>query len=482
MRRPLYRELSYILFYKTLLFGALGCVQAPFTQPRLSENSQASSPPVILGKSSFASGAADDQGPDGAARLQAADDEPSGAPRLLEPPVVGPLALPPGGSPELVQGFGDGASGGAGGCDFWIVSSRNCNGKIAPRDTRCCLEFYHRSSQCLIPRGREAFMASLRSDWPVCFVIHGSYNYWRDVVNESLLINRWIHAAAPNLPVQFVYFTWPSNGYMPFILPVDLAILGRRSAAHGAYLAQLITQLPPGQPVSVVGHSHGARTAAAALHVLGGGALEAGQALPAGFHAPERLRAVLIAAAIDHDWLNPGKRYGQALVVPERVLLMKNASDATLGIYPLRIGAGERALGKLGLGPDDRFAIGPLGTKVVEFDVGRFTSWHHGFDNYQERPELATALIPYVYFQDDPFQGDAPVTMGPVPGPPLFSTPAGIEPARTIVRKAPQKAPPGTPQVRAQSASPEIWVEELPPPEPRRQPVELRFENEGAND
>jgi hypothetical protein len=393
-------------------------------------------------------------------------DQSGGAPALLEPPPVQPF-IGPSVSPSIV---GQGESGQ---CDFWIVSSRNCNGKIAPRDAGCCLEFYHRTSDgCLIPRGREAFMASLRPDCPVCFAIHGSYNYWRDVVDESQQVNRWIHSAAPDRPVQFVYFTWPSNGYMPFILPVDLAILGRRSAAHGAYLASLITQLLPGQPVSIVGHSHGARTAAAALHILGGGCLENGQALPCGFHAPERLRAVLLAAAIDHNWLNPGQRYGQALLVPERVLLLKNASDATLGVYPLRIGAGERALGKCGLGPDDRCALGPLGSKVAEFDVAQFTSWHHGFDNYHERPELATAIAPYVYFDDD-----APATMGPVQGPPHFSEPASARPAPTTVRKVAPPAPAGSPRIQAKSAAPEIWVEDLPTPAPRKKPVELRFEN-----
>ena len=34
---------------------------------------------------------------------------------------------------------------------------------------------------------------------------------------------------------------------MPFIFPVDIAILGRRSAAHGLYLANFITQLPAEQ-------------------------------------------------------------------------------------------------------------------------------------------------------------------------------------------------------------------------------------------
>jgi len=441
-------------------------MQAGLAQSRL----PASAAPIISADSTLAARSRGYTGR-GQAASSVEDAGQSGAPALLEPPQVQPLLGSPTGP---VAGIG--LADTAGVCDYWIVSSRRCNGKIAPRDAACCLEFYHHTADgCLVPRGREAFMASVRPDRPICFAIHGSYNYWKDVVTESQEVNRWIHAAAPDLPVQVVYFTWPSNGYMPFILPVDLAILGRRSAAHGAYLAQLITQLPPGQPVSIVGHSHGARTAAAALHALGGGTLEDGQALPCGFPVPERLRAVLLAAAIDHNWLNPCQRYGKALVVPERVLLMQNAADATLGLYPMRIGSGERALGKCGLGPDDRFALGPLGTKVVEFDVGRFTSWHHGFDNYHERPELAAALVPYVYFHDA-----APATMGPAVGPPPFSAPDSSAAVSTTVRKVPTKTSPASPRVRPRSVTPEIWVEELPAPAPSRKPVELRFESLGT--
>jgi len=287
-------------------------------------------------------------------------------------------------------------------CDYWIVSSRNCSGPNSSCDSGYCLSFYHRlPDQEPRPATRETFLASIRPDRPVCFVVHGSYNWWGDVMVESRRINRWIRAAAPGLPVQVVFFTWPSDGNMPYAFPVDIAILGRRSAAHAFYLASLMAQLPAHQRVAVLGHSHGARATVAALHLLGGGTLEKGQALPPGHAVPRHLRAVLIAAAIDHDWLNPGGRYGQALAVPERVLLMHNSRDATLGVYPMRKGVGPRALGRGGLGQGDRFALGTLGSKVVELNAADFAAWHHSFAAYHEHPELASAVVPYVYFQDD---------------------------------------------------------------------------------
>ncbi len=289
-----------------------------------------------------------------------------------------------------------------GDCDYWIVSSRNCNGANAAADGGRCLLYLHRTSeQNLVREQREAFLASVRPDRPVCFVMHGSYNRWGDVMLESRKIHRWLRSAAPESPLQVVFFTWPSDGNMPFIFPVDIAILGRRSAAHGAYLAGLISQLPADAQVAIMGHSHGARTAVAALHLLGGGALEEGPSWPAGSPHPTQIRATLIAAAIDHNWLNPGQRYGQALLVPERVLLMRNSRDATLAIYPMRKIIGERAVGKDGLGQDDRMALGSLGQKVVELNAAEFADWHHSFADFHQRPELAKALLPYVYFQDE---------------------------------------------------------------------------------
>jgi hypothetical protein len=109
---------------------------------------------------------------------------------------------------------------------------------------------------------------------------------------------------------------------------------------------------------------------------------------------------VLVAAAIDRNWLNPGQRYGQALLVPEQVLLMRNSRDATLAIYPLRKAGSGRAMGRDGLALEDRFALDRMGKKVVELDAAQFAGLNHSFADYHEHPELAAAITPYVYFQD----------------------------------------------------------------------------------
>lgn len=253
-----------------------------------------------------------------------------------------------------------------------------------------------------MPTHRDAFLASLRPDRPVCFVIHGSYNWWHDIVKESRRVADWVQLSAAGQPVQIVMFTWPSEGYMPFLFPVDLAILGRRSANHGFYLANLISHFPENQPVCLIGHSHGARAAVATLHLLGGGSVDNGATLPLGAPIPRKLRGVLLAAGIDHNCLNPGGRYGKALVPVERLLVIKNADDGWLSTYPWRAGLpGPPALGKTGLKTEDRLELGDLGYKVVQLDATQFIGFSHGFAAYNTNAAMAAAITPYVNFHDD---------------------------------------------------------------------------------
>jgi len=217
------------------------------------------------------------------------------------------------------------------------------------------------------------------------------------------------------------------------------------------------------------------------LGLLGGGALEESPSFPAGASHPQQVRAVLIAAALDHNWLNPGQRYGQALLVPERVLLMRNSRDSTLAIYPMRKIMGERALGKDGLGQDDRFALGSLGPKVVELNAAEFADWHHSFADFHQRPELAKALLPFVYFLEEPGTPQPGPTPTTSPGPTI--TPNGVStdaPVSDTIRIAPAAKPPET-QLDGDSASDKQRASESSPakpntPEVRRNFIELELD------
>ncbi|RPI88833.1 MAG: alpha/beta hydrolase [Planctomycetaceae bacterium] len=299
---------------------------------------------------------------------------------------------------------------------FWIVSSRQARGAPSTPDSSRQLGYLYRSPRGLVPVPRETFLSTLRPDRPVCVVIHGSYNYWPDVISESLRNYRWITQAAEGHPVQFVYFTWPSDGYAHIVFPAELYVMGRRSAIHSVYLANLISQFPPDQPVTLIGHSHGARAAVGALHALGGGAVDDGSALPAGSPVPRRVRSVLVAAAVDHDWLNPGHRYGKALEPVERMLVIHNHRDGWLSVYPLKnVFSPPQALGRTAFNMNDRMQLDQLGRKITLVDSSNIVGRSHDFSAFNSRPEFAAAISPFVTFQD-------------AAGPPLEGSPVQLPP------------------------------------------------------
>ncbi|MFM8289236.1 MAG: alpha/beta hydrolase [Planctomycetaceae bacterium] len=305
-----------------------------------------------------------------------------------------PMALSNTGASEAATA---GSNTGAGPDPGWIISSREVRGTPERDDCTAQFEYFRRSPQGPVPVSREQFLATVRPDRPVCFMIHGSYNAWSDVVKESDSNVAFLREAAGGQDVQVVCFTWPSNGYVPVLLPVELRLLGRKAAVHGGYLAQLISRLGRKQPVTVVGHSHGARCAVAALHALGGGTLDDNSRLARGTGSPESLRCVLLAAAVDHDWLNPGKRYDRALYPVESMLVVHNARDGWLGVYPLHAPLkGQQALGRSGITRQDRQQLNGLANKIDLFDAGPITGRSHDLATFNSSPDLARVLGPYV--------------------------------------------------------------------------------------
>src|SRR5436305_13263805 len=105
--------------------------------------------------------------------------------------------------------------------------------------------------------------------------------------------------------------------------------------------------------ICLIGHSHGTRMVASSLHAMAGGEVE-GRVLTSGAKPPRRLRVVLAAAAIDHDWLNPNKRFDRALCQAEAVINLRNASDFPLQFYPFRHPISSKSMATCGLTRRDR--------------------------------------------------------------------------------------------------------------------------------
>jgi hypothetical protein len=287
-------------------------------------------------------------------------------------------------------------------CGHWIVSSRRAYNEVGSRRPTPSLNYYYdRGDGGLRSVGEQAFTSAIANGAPTCVVVFGSYNRWEDASTETHPISRWLRSASPGQPLNVVFYTWPSDGVAPFAFPVEIALLGRRSSYQGVFLAELLARVPASQPLGLIGHSHGARTVASALHLMSGGEIEGNVRLAAPATGHASCRVVMLVGAMDHHWLNPGQRYGLAMSRVERLLNVKNTLDGALGLYTIRKPGATFALGGPGFDAADLAALGSEAAKITELDVSRYTGAGHSWQDIHGHRDIALALRPYVFFADD---------------------------------------------------------------------------------
>ena len=184
---------------------------------------------------------------------------------------------------------------------------------------------------------------------------------------------------------------------MTYLPNIDFNVLGQRAALNAFYLSRVLQQIPPECPVSFIAHSQGTRTVAVLLHLMSGGNVQ-GYRLPSGADRGHQIRVVLAAAALDHDWFNPGNRYGRALCRTEAVLNLVNRRDWALGFYHLRTVSSKQAVGRFGFRDSDYQQIGTTARRIHQMDVSQEIGKDHNWRTYMARPDLAVAIAPYIYF------------------------------------------------------------------------------------
>lgn len=284
--------------------------------------------------------------------------------------------------------------------NYWIVSARDCPQDGGARCVGCHFDVFHfQACRGLRRSSLRDFREALQPRAPVCIVVHGSFVDWPTIRAYGQAGYQWLRRAAPRRPLHLVFFTWPSEGFLPLVPLLDVELLGRRSAFNGLHLAEFAATIPRKHPISLIGHSHGARTVASTLHLMGGGSVQ-GYSLSRDTGRGRRVRAVLAAAALDHPWFNPGNRYGCALRSVETLVHLRNRNDLPLLAYPLRKPFSHRALARAGFTRDDLARLGPQAAKIVEFDITPLVGSGHIWPNYYTRPEIAAAIAPYIYFAD----------------------------------------------------------------------------------
>ncbi len=106
---------------------------------------------------------------------------------------------------------------------------------------------------------------------------------------------------------------------------------------------------------------------------------------------------VLIAAAVDNDWILPGHCHGRALSVVDRLLLVNNGCDRILARYHWLYGRRScaEALGYTGL-----VGGGQLGaelSKITQFDACCNVGTDHDWALYFGSPAVVGRIVPLLF-------------------------------------------------------------------------------------
>jgi hypothetical protein len=246
------------------------------------------------------------------------------------------------------------------------------------------------------PVSGDLLFQMLPKDMPVLILIHGSFV---DFEEEPDLLEtfEWIRQGAPDRPLLVLCYRWPSAVGCKVILgSIAICELAQRSEFHGFYLAQLINQIPSENSVRLLGHSHGCRMIASALHLLSGGRVD-GITLKPSSWSNRCMRVTFFSAAIDHDWLNPGQKYDLAI---HRMCWLQNHThrlDWALLTYPLRYPGSSRALGQLGFTRKDLRRLGCQALKIQQLNGQGILLWGHALKSHLDDPAIRPFVFSNIY-------------------------------------------------------------------------------------
>jgi hypothetical protein len=285
---------------------------------------------------------------------------------------------------------------------FWTVNTYDCPQELDPSGFARVRYRKFQPDGSVRDFAISDLQAQAASARTVFIQVHGNLTYADANLGAGLWTHTWmqLNGGIPEDAV-FVAFAWPS--WRTYNLDFrDVEEKARRSYVAGLYLAQLVQSLPPGTNVCLFGQSYGGRVVLAALELLGGGAIDtqSGDApVCLTSSRPDlHVRAIILSAAVDNDWIAPGKRFGRALFGCEALLNLYNPRDQALVLYPLLLRSGHRpALGRTGL-PQRAFdRLGPMAARYAEHDVTRYLGRDHTLLDATASPDIARWMAPYAW-------------------------------------------------------------------------------------
>lgn len=241
-----------------------------------------------------------------------------------------------------------------------------------------------------------AFIASNDPAVPTVFWVHGNRKYADEARDDGVEVYHQLTAGVSgSRPIHFVIYSWPAAPIHG--LREDAREKAVRTNSDGFYLGWLVNQINPKVSVDFIGYSFGARIVTGALHLLGGGEL-CGWTITDRVKRIAPMQVVLVAPAVNNDWLAIGHTHGEALPVVERMLSLNNYCDRALKHYgAIDPCSRPEALGYTG-------AVGPLGeneSKLRELNMCCAVGKQHYWGSYFYNPSIVALMRPYIGLADN---------------------------------------------------------------------------------
>ncbi len=216
---------------------------------------------------------------------------------------------------------------------LWLVSDRGLGCGPAQQQVPKLHYWRFDREQAWVPSTLPELVSSDDREVVTCVFAHGNRISSEEAFTRCWEAYRALVQCADERPIRFIAWSWPSDTVRGPIN--DARVKAWRTNPSGYYLAWFLDQLDPEVPLSLWGHSFGARIVTGALHLLGGGAIN-GLRLGSRTHAERaRVQVALVAAALDTDWLVPGHFHGRAMSQTSGLLLVNNGCDMLLKRYRL---------------------------------------------------------------------------------------------------------------------------------------------------
>lgn len=280
---------------------------------------------------------------------------------------------------------------------MWLVSNRGLGCNIEQQVQN--LKYWRYDCERSWVRSSLAELLAADDGGVTTVFVHGNRITCDEAFTKGWGAYRTLVRCADERPVRFIIWSWPSD---PIRGPVqDAREKACRTNPSGYCLGWFLDRLNPETPVSLMAHSFGARIVTGALHVLGGGQIDGRRLDERNHPIRQAMPVVLLVAALDNDWLMPGRYHGQAMSQVSSMLLVNNSCDMLLKRYHLIYGrrCSQQALGFTGLAS---WAAGVDWTKVSQVNAASIVGRRHSFAGYIGSSDLVARMRPHLFFESAP--------------------------------------------------------------------------------